>query len=168
MKILFIGVFDTEHKSTNLSQLIAFKELGHDVVGYNYRKKGALIGNENRDKDLISIVKDRNFDLVVYSKCNVVSLETFRQINELTKTCLWFMDPLITYEQEMREKTKLVDYFCCDKENVLKEALKINKNSFHVCEGFDHHVDKPHSLEKCYDISFIGSIYGDRAKKLES
>jgi len=163
MKILFIGVFDTEGRSTNLSQLMAFKKIGHEVAGYNYRQKAALIGNENRDKDLISVVKDRDFDLVVYSKCNVVSLETFKEINKLTKTCLWFMDPLVTYDQEMRDKTALVDYFCCDKENVLKEASRINKNSFHVCEGFDHIVDKPHDLDKCYDISFIGNAYGNRA-----
>mgnify|MGYP003627376179 FL=1 len=163
MKILFIGVFDVEGKSTNLSQLMAFKKIGHEVAGYNYRQKAALIGNESRDKDLISVVKDRDFDLVVYSKCNVVSLETFKEINKLTKTCLWFMDPLTTYNQEIRNKTALVDYFCCDKENVLKQALRINKNSFHICEGFDHNIDKPRDVNKCYDISFIGNVYGNRA-----
>ena len=166
MKILFIGVFDREGKSTNLSQLMAFKKIGYEIAGYNYRQKAALIGNENRDKDLISVVKDRDFDLVVYSKCNVVSLTTFKEINKLAKTCLWFMDPLVTYDQEMRDKTALVDYFCCDKENVLKEASRINKNSFHVCEGFDHIVDKPHNLDKCYDTSFIGNAYGNRANIL--
>ena len=78
MKILFIGVFDREGKSTNLSQLMAFKIIGQEVTGYNYRQKATLIGNENRDKDLISVVKDRDFDLVVYSKCNVVSRECFK------------------------------------------------------------------------------------------
>ena len=167
MKILFIGVFDREGKSTNLSQLIAFKNIGYEVTGYNYRQKAALIGNENRDKDLLATVKNRNFDLVIYSKCNVVSLETFKQINNLTKTCLWFMDPLITYNQEMKNKTALVDYFCCDKENVLNEALKINKNSFHICEGFDNNIEKPHDIEKIYDVSFIGNIYGHRDSFLE-
>jgi len=166
MKILFIGVFDAEGKSTNLSQLMAFKKLGYEVAGYNYRQKAALIGNEDRDKDLVSVIKNRNFDLVIYSKCNVISLETFKEINKLTKTCLWFMDPLITYDQEMRDKTALVDYFCCDKENVLKEALRINKNSFHVCEGFDQSIDKPHDFEKYYDVSFIGNVYGNRADML--
>ena len=37
MRILFVGVFDKEGKSTNLSQLFAFKEIGCDVIGYNYR-----------------------------------------------------------------------------------------------------------------------------------
>jgi len=164
MKILFIGVFDREGKSTNVSQILSLKKLGHEVSGYNYRQKAALMGNEGRDKDLVSTIRNRNFDLVIYSKCNVIALQTFREINKLTKTCMWFMDPLITYNQEIREKTTAVDYFCCDKENVLKEALKINKNSFHVFEGYDSDIDKPHNIKKQYDISFIGNIYGDRAQ----
>ena len=162
MKILFIGVFDNQRKSTNNSQLLAFKQLGFKVSGYNYRHKASLIGLENRDKHLAQTVGDGNFDLVVYSKCNNVSSETFKAINEKTKTCLWFMDPLISYNDEMREKTLLVDYFCCDKENVLEEALQINPQSFHVCEGFDPEVDKPRDVEKKYDVSFIGNLYGER------
>jgi spore maturation protein CgeB len=163
VKILFVGVFDKQGKSTNLSQLLAFKKNGHQVIGYNYREKASLIGNKKRDEDLVSVVSERKFDLVVYSKCNVVSREVFKEIKHLTTTCLWFMDPLISYDQEMRDKTKLVDYFCCDKINVLNEALKINKNSFHVCEGYDSDVDKPHNIDKVYNVSFIGNVYGDRA-----
>ena len=72
------------------------------------------------------------------------------------------MDPLSTYDQEMKNKTKLVSYLCCDKANVLEEAKKINENSFQVCEGFDEDVDKPHILDKEYDVTFIGNIYGNR------
>jgi len=162
MKILFVGVFDNSFQSTNVSQILSFKKLGHNIVGYNYREKAKRLGNSNRDLDMLNTAQSGNFDLVVYSKCNVVSEDTFKQINEVTKTCLWFMDPLVTYDQEMRNKTKLVDYFCCDKENVLEEALKINSKSFHVCEGFDHTIDFPREVEKQYDVSFIGNIYGDR------
>ena len=56
----------------------------------------------------------------------------------------------------------MVDYVCCDKINVLLEATKLNKNTFLVHEGFDETVDKPYDLEKEFDITFIGSIYGKR------
>ena len=168
MKILFVGVFDTDRRSTNTSQLLAFKYQGHEVVGYNYRAKAMQIGNAQRDADLIRVVESGNFDLVVFSKCNVVSYEVFKRATKKTKTCLWFMDPLPTYDEEMRKKTSLVSYFCCDKDNVLNEALKINKASFHVCEGYDGSVDKPYDIEKQYDISFIGNVYGDRQKMINS
>ena len=164
MKILYIGVFDAVGKSTNTSQLMAFKSLGHDVVGYNYRQKALAIGPTARDEHLCSLVEERNFDLVVFSKCNLLSLAVFEKITKETKTCLWFMDPLTTLLQhpDILKAARVVDYFCCDKRNVLEEVAKINKNCFHVCEGFDQAVEHPHELQKEYDVSFIGNLYGDR------
>lgn len=162
MKILYVGVFDNNRTSTNTSQLISFKKMGQDVVGYNYRQKAQSIGNIARDEHLISEIKNNNYDLVVFSKCNDVSEKVFAEATKKTKTCLWFMDPLSTYNEEMKNKTKLVSYLCCDKVNVFEEAKKINKNSFQVCEGFDEDVDKPHILDKEYDVTFIGNIYGNR------
>jgi len=167
-RILFIGVFDKSKRSTNTSQLLSFKRLGHDVVGYNYRQKALEIGNEARDNHLIETVHNGNFDLVIYSKCNQVSESVFLEINKISKTCLWFMDPLLSYDNEMREKTALVDYFCCDKYNVLLEAKKINKNTTQICEGYDETVDKPYVLEKEYDVSFIGNIYGNREEIMKN
>ena len=114
MKILFVGVFDTIGRSTNTSQLLAFKSLGHDVVGYNYREKALLIGLEERDKHLCSLVEHRGFDLVVFSKCNLISVDTFEKISKITKTCLWFMDPLNTLRKhpEIIKAAQIVDYFC--------------------------------------------------------
>lgn len=167
-RILFVGVFDRSKRSTNTSQLLSFKRLGHDVVGYNYRQKALEIGNEARDNHLIETVRNGNFDLVIYSKCNQVSESVFLEINKISKTCLWFMDPLLSYDNEMREKTALVDYFCCDKYNVLLEAKKINKNTTQICEGYDETVDKPYVLEKEYDVSFIGNIYGNREEIMKN
>jgi len=168
LKILFIGVFEKYFRSTNTSQLLSFKKLGHRVVGYNYREKAAKIGSSERDTHLIQTVREHKFDLVVYSKCNQVDFKVFEEINKSTTTCLWFMDPLGTYNEEMRTKTQLVDYICCDKKNVLKEAQKFNSNAFYVCEGFDARNDRPHDVEKEDDITFIGNIYGDRLKKLKA
>jgi len=167
VKILFIGVFDRMGKSTNTSQLLAFKHIGIDVAGYPYRQKASLMGSEARDDDLVQAVKARNFDLVIYSKCNGIAISTFKEIKKHTKTCLWFMDPLVSYTPEMQEKTSLVDFACFDKINVLKEAKRNNDNSFYVCEGFDSLTDKPCEEESLiYDAGFIGSIYGDRQQML--
>jgi spore maturation protein CgeB len=166
IKILFVGVFDKNFQSTNTSQLLALNELGVKVIGYNYRDKAAKIGAEARDQNLLDTVIDKNIDFVIFSKCNQVSFKTFHEISMLTKTCLWFMDPLVSYNQEMQIKTSLVDFFCCDKKDVFEAASWINHNSYHVFEGFDSTNDKPHDTNKQYDVSFIGNIYGDRHEKL--
>jgi len=169
VKILFVGVFDAVGKSTNTSQLMAFKSLGHDVVGYNYRQKALAIGPIARDEHLCSLVEERNFDLVVFSKCNLLPLLVFEKITKKTKTCLWFMDPLSTLQQhpELLEASSMVDYFCCDKKKVLNEVVKINKNSFHVCEGYDQAVEYPREIQKEYDVSFIGNLYGHRRELID-
>ena len=168
MKILFVGVFDTNRKSTNTSQLLSFKRLGHDVTGYNYRQRALLSGRKGRDVNLYEVILKGNFDLVVFSKCNGISLALFEKAKELTKTCLWFMDALVNYDKEMRVKTTLVDYFCCDKSIVLSIASELNENSYQVCEGYDEDVDKPHNVEKEYDVSFIGQLHSDRRMFINS
>lgn len=163
MKILFVAVFDNQNKSTNNSQSRAFKALGHNVYEFNYRVIAENIGSIKRDLQLVREVETINPDFVIYSKCSDISFETFEKINQITTTCFWFMDALSNYSHEMKIKTLLVDFFCCDKGNVLKEAQKINKNSFHVCEGFDDFVDKPYKNKTEYGVSFIGALYGNRA-----
>ena len=168
MKILFVGVFDNNKKSTNTSQIIAFKKQGHEIYGYNYRKKAAQLGSHQRDLDLISTINNRPFDLIIFSKCNSVSYEVFRLATESAKTCLWFMDPLISFNEEMKIKTGLVSFCCFDKKNVYDQALNINKNCFIVEEGYDSDVDKQRNVDFEYDTSFIGSIYGERQSILDS
>ena len=168
MKILFVGVFDKDNKSTNTSQLISLMRCGHEVVGYNYRSKAQFIGAENRDNHLIDTIKSRNFDLVLFSKCNVISYKVFTESRKYSKTCLWFMDALVNYDKEMRIKTTLVDYFCCDKKNVLIIASELNKNSYQICEGYNEDIDRPHNMEKEYDISFIGQLHSNRSTFINS
>ena len=161
-------MFDTTRKSTNTSQLLAFKRLGYQVSGYNYREKARIHGPAERDKELSYIIENNTYSLTVFSKCNRVSYDVFERATQKTKTCLWFMDPLQTYDDEMKRKSALVTYVCCDKENVVREALKHNSNTFRVCEGYDQDVDKPRLCNKLYDVSFIGNIYGPRKNIIDN
>ncbi len=163
MKVLFVGVFDNSFLSTNTSQLLCINELVDKVVGYNYRQKAVELGSHNRDKHLIQTITEGCFDLVLFSKCNQVNYSVFKAATSLSTTCLWFMDPLTTYNEEMRVKTSLVDYLCCDKKDVLLAAERINKNSFYVCEGFDSRNDLPHNVPKEHEVTFLGNVYGNRA-----
>ena len=167
MKLLFVGVFDKFFASTNTSQLLCLNSLVDKVVGYNYREKAIELGFSGRDDHLIQTIEDGSFDLVLFSKCNRVNYSVFEQATSITKTCLWFMDPLASYDLEMKTKTGIVHYFCCDKKDVLEEARKINENSFHVCEGFDTRNDFPCDVAKEHEVTFLGNVYGDRAELLK-
>jgi len=166
MKILFVAVFDNSYKSTNNSQLRSLIQSGHHVVGYNFRENAKKMGFSKRDEHLLEIIKAGNFDHVLVSKGENINI--LDKAREHSKISLWFMDPLSSYNEEMKRKTKNADFFFCDKKNVLDVAGEINKNSFRVCEGYDQFVDRPHNLAKKYDLSFIGSIYGNRSSKIKS
>jgi len=169
MKILFVGVFDKQGRSTNNSQILAIKKLGHNVVGYNYREKALAIGAGARDDHLYTVVKENNFDLVLFSKCNGISYETFEKISFLTATCLWWMDPKATLLEnpEIIKKSKLVDFVATAVENTIPIFIKQNKNVYFVIEGFDENIDKPYDTKKEFDVVFIGSLHSNRKEIVE-
>ena len=169
MKILFIGVFDTENKSTNNSQAKAFEILGHKVLRYNYREKAQYISNEFRDTDIIQLCRAYKPDLTLFSKCNGVNIRVFEECKKVSTTCLWFMDPLVTYDNaEIKEKTKEASFVCCSVQNVTEYASQFNSQSFCVFEGFDSFIEKPQKqVAQITDVSFIGSLHTDRAEKLK-
>ena len=168
MKLLFVGVFDKFFVSTNTSQLLCLNSLVDKVVGYNYRQKVIELGYSGRNRHLIKTIQEGSFDLVLFSKCNQVDSSVFKEASSITKTCLWFMDALVNYDEQIQSHTGEVDYFCCDKEDVLDVAKKINKNSFLVYEGYDARNDFPRDVEKEYEITFLGNVYGDRVEILGS
>ena len=169
MKILFVAVFDNQGVSSNTSQAKGLVKLGHEVSAYNYRERSAILGGDSaRDNELVQACKDIKPDLMIFAKCNDMSLDVFYKCKQVTKVCYWFPDSLWAYadRQEFVDKTVLSDMFCCDKKNVKEQAEKYNKNCFLVPDGFDADLEIPRSLEQDIDISFIGSIYGNREEKL--
>jgi len=169
MKILFIGVFDEEGKSTNNSQATAFEKLNYKVLRYNYRIRAFSIGRQQRDLEIISLCKERKPDFILFSKCNDISLEVFSECSKYTTTVLWFMDALCNLTGEILEIAKRVKLVCFDKENVGELLLRANKNSHLVTEGYDEDaIFLVDNVDKLYDVSFLGSIYGDREKILRS
>lgn len=165
-KVLFVAVFDSNGKSTNNSQLRELSKICN-CSSFNYRVVESVIGRRRRDDLLLKSVVKLKYDLVIFAKCNGISNDIIRKITEISKTCLWFMDPLVTYNNpEFLEKTKVCSFFICDKKNVLALAKEINKRSIAICEGFDSLVDIQHDVEKEYDVSFIGNLYGDRKRVL--
>jgi len=167
MKILFVAVFDDEGKSTNNSQASAFEILGHTVVRYSYRARAAKIGDRNRNLELIDVYRTEEPDLVLFAKTNSISINVFEKCKKNSKVGYWFPDPLQTFQNpEFIEMTRVSDFMCCDKINVLGEALQYNDKCYHVTEGYDSTVERVLENEKILDVSFIGNIYGNRSQLL--
>jgi hypothetical protein len=168
MKVLFLGVFD--ERSTNVSQAEALRRAGCEVIEYPYRQWAHELGVGRRDEDVITTVQCGKPDLVIFSKCNGVHHSVVDGCRKAgAKTVLWYMDPMGNFNNELKEKITKVDatFFALTKP--FEEARKMWPDKvFFLREGFDVLVDKPVDVEECRDVTFTGSLYGERAKYHEA
>ena len=168
MRIFFVAVFDEENRSTNNSQARGFEAAGHEVFRYSFRDRAAAIGDKNRDMELVDVVDKHSPDLVVFSKCAEIDLNAIVEICSRHRSCYWYMDPITSLREDYVQKAKHCTFAVTAIPNTLESFLRVNKNSFWVYEGFDHTVDKPHDIEKQFDVSFIGSLHSERNAMLSN
>jgi|10_taG_2_1085330.scaffolds.fasta_scaffold05240_6 spore maturation protein CgeB len=165
MRILFVGVFTEDNRSTNDGQARGLEQNGHEVIRYNYRIRKDELGSQQRDSEIICTAGYGLCDLVIFSKCNGVSIEVISQIKAVgIPTCLWFMDAYLPnhWTEELILKMQHCTYVCCDKYQAVGAALNYNPRTYHVCEGYDDEIDKPYNYNRDIDCSFIGDPYGNR------
>lgn len=165
--ILFIGVFTPT--STNSFQLETFKKLGCNTIPYAYRDWANHFRSiADRDKHLINLIHNTKADLVLFSKCNQMSNTVVVEANKVSTTFLWYMDPVHNFDKELEEKVKHANYAGCALYHSYLRAKALNANSFFIHEGIDLDFFKPIEIDKAHDVSFIGSVYNDRAQYLNA
>ncbi len=157
MKIVFVAVFTPN--STNVSQSRGFKENGVDVIEFDYRNIASELGSMNkRDDKLIELCKNEKPDLVVFSKCNMMHYRVVDEINKVSKTCMWYMDAMHNFNNELIQKSVRVNYFISGVEGVTDFASKYCDNTIFVNQCPD---DKMNFMLENFsykdDITFIGS-----------
>jgi hypothetical protein len=164
MKILFVAVFTDNNRSTNDSQAVALERIGHEVVRYNYRVMEKMLGSQGRDAHIINTTICEEVDLVIFSKGKGIDIRVIEECNKVSDTCLWFMDAYMPnhWTEELIQKIQLCTFVCCDKVQAVAAAIRYNPRTYHVCEGYDNEIDKPHNLPQDIPISFIGDPYGYR------
>jgi spore maturation protein CgeB len=160
MKILFVGVF-TEG-STNVSQRDSLLRLGHTVDEFPYRSF------QNPNLELLKIY-DTKYDILLIAKGNNIEPDVINLFKYKNKCSFvyWFMDPLMTFSEEMLHKTIIADAAYFDKKNVLEVAKKYHDKCYYLCEGYDETIDTVQDVNKEYDISFIGNVYNNRGDVLD-
>lgn len=163
MKVLIIGVFN--ENSTNTGIANGFEKNQCEVIRYQYRKQEKILGARKRNEEIIKLCNTRKPELVFFCKCNGVDISVVHECNKVSKTFLWYMDPLNgNYNFELQEKIRHCTGAGLAKYEVYLLARQLNSKSYFLIEGFDPEWDYPIEGEKIYDVSFIGSLYGGRQK----
>lgn len=139
--------------STNISQAESFEKEGYEVIRYDYRKRG------HNHQEIIELAYKHRPDFVFFSKCNGLSHKAIDGCNIITKTILWYMDPINGFNSELQEKIKRATISCFALHDPYIEGLKYSKKCFFIHEGFDPKYDYPYeNINKEYDVSFIGNL----------
>lgn len=162
MKILFVAVFN--YNSTNVSQADGFRKNGCDVIEFDYRALARQVGDTNRNDILFKTCENSKPDAVVFSKCNEIPSWVVSECNKISKTILWYMDPLNSnFNESLKEKIRLCSHTFCALQEPLREAQKIGGDKvFFLHEGYDHTSNYPVDVPYKYDYSFIGDPRGWR------
>jgi len=145
----------------------AFENLGHNVLVYNYRtvlkeKNNDVLEMNNNLMEFIHINKEQ--DLIVFCKTDVVLPETIRYATSVTQTWYWFMDPIQTARGMganllAREAT----YSSATCEEVKSLFLTTGaKDVFKINEGVDVSLYYNMNIDKKHDIIFFGSYSNKR------
>jgi hypothetical protein len=162
MKILFVAVFN--YNSTNVSQSDGFKKTGCEVIEFNYREIASQIGNEDRDDLLVKTCQKEKPDAVIFSKCNEIYSWVISECNKVSKTVLWYMDPVNeNFNSSLIEKIKLCNYTFCALWNSYQMAKKYGGDKvFFLQEGYDQTSNFPIETPYLYDVCFIGALRNRR------
>jgi spore maturation protein CgeB len=161
MKILFIGVFNNQ--STNISQAEAFEQQNCEVIRYDYRDRGRKIIRKDRDNEIIAICHENSPDFVLFSKCNGLHPRVIKKCRKISKSVLWYQDPMHNFDRPLRRKILKANFTFVALRKPYYAAFKLNPERVHFLhEGFDSLVDHPVDVEKRHDVVFIGSLYGHR------
>jgi len=162
-KLIFLGSFKTG--STNISQVRAFRDIGWQVIEYDFMERLKILGSlESRDLEIVDLCNFEMPDLTFISKGAGISVSCIRSMNKISSTILWYMDPIDdNWDENLHQRMVNVDLVACALSQPYHEAKKLNPNSFFIHEGFDELVDFPVTQPKKWDVSFIGQPKGIRA-----
>ena len=162
-KLILLGSFKTG--STNISQAQAFRDIGWDVIEYDFTSRLSVLNSPvSRDQEIIQTCRLEEPQFVLISKGAGISTQCIRCLTQMTRTMLWYMDPLDdNWNDSLFERIASTDIVVCALFKPYEQAKKLNPNAFFVHEGFDSAVDFPIDQPKKWDVSFIGQPKGRRA-----
>ena len=163
MKLLHVAVFTPN--STNVWQAKGFENQGVNVIRYDYRERLKVRGSvEDRDCELIALCYEEMPDIILFSKCNNMSVRVVEECNKIGKTVLWYMDWRGNINQELIEKMKACEHVFCSRWDGINEAVKHNSSVHRLQGGFDPDIHHPFDVSKTRDVVFIGEVRADRGK----
>jgi spore maturation protein CgeB len=136
------------------------------IIGFDSRKLYYQCGKEKMNEKFLEVVKKEKPDYIFFLLfSDEFSLETLMKIRELspdTKTINFFGDDDIQFDNFSRYYALFFDYSLIVQKKYIDYYKKDGINNIFLTTGVNLDNFKPLSLEKKYDVTFIGAPKQDR------
>jgi len=168
MKILLLTV-GTINYNCDINFFEPLKDMGYEVIRYNYIERLNLIGKRKMNKEILQLVKSENQDYVFYiTYRDELFQETLRKLNQKGHEVVgWFSDDHWRFDNYSKFVAR--NLFCSittDNEAFTKyksNNLNVIKSQWAANPKYYH----PMPSTKKYDVTFVGQKYRPRGEIIE-
>jgi len=168
MKILLLTV-GTINYNCDINFFEPLKDMGYEVIRYNYIERLNLIGKRKMNKEILQLVKSENQDYVFYiTYRDELFQETLRKLNQKGHEVVgWFSDDHWRFDNYSKFVAR--NLFCSittDNEAFTKyksNNLNVIKSQWAANTKYYH----PMPSTKKYDVTFVGQKYRPRGEIIE-
>ncbi len=135
-----------------------FEGLGYEVDEYNYRTKLKQLGFKGMCEDFVLFGIGRDYDLQVFCKTNQMDSQLLNYCKVTGKTWYWFMDNMeVARAVNASAYAQNATFASATASDVADRFGMVNKNSYHIFEGYDPDVYFYEDIKKIHDVIFIGN-----------
>lgn len=150
----------------------AFKNLGHEVLFFESLNKSKYSSFIELNKKLLETVEASKPDIIFCVLMGYeIWLETLNILRESSNAALihWATDDSWKYEQFSRFMSPAFDVYATTYPSALDKAQKDGYENYVLSQWAANSLNFVSPIKSCdciYDVSFVGSIYGNRGKWL--
>lgn len=150
----------------------AFKNLGHEVLFFESLNKSKYKSFIELNKNLLETVEENNPDIIFCVLMGYeIWLETFNILRESSDAALihWATDDSWKYEQFSRFMSPVFDVYATTYPSAIEKAQKDGYDNYFLSQWAANSSNFINPIKSCdckYDVSFVGSMYGNRGKWL--
>ena len=167
MKILLLTV-GTINYNCDVNFFEPLKDMGYDVIRYNYVERLNLIGKSKMNKEIINIVKKERPEYVFFlAYQNQIKDSTLSKVGKLgSKVVVWFTDDHWRFDNYSRFVARHVFCAITTDKDAYKKYCDLSINVIRSQWASSPHYYKKIPTNFKYDVSFVGQNYGNRAEFL--
>ena len=157
MKIILAGSLEKPSSTVSFMKK-TLEDLGQEIIPFDYRMKRKELGNEEMQKKMVALIKEKRPDVFLLMKGDGIFPETLEEIKKICHVSFRYMDSPI--KGWIVRLARASDSFFITVGGLLEKYKRLGvKNVFHLWEGCDPEVHKytpTNSPEYQCDVAFVG------------